>query len=66
MARKHFLDDEVAAEIVTRKAFDTEESAAYAADLDAQVEERGILEVAREATHLWEELREELQGRAPT
>jgi hypothetical protein len=35
MARQRFPDDELASEIVAREAFDAEESAAYAADLDA-------------------------------
>jgi hypothetical protein len=39
LARERFPNNELAAEIAEREAFDTEESAAYAADLDAQDEE---------------------------
>jgi hypothetical protein len=39
-------DDELAVEIAGREAFDAEETAAYAADLDAAIEEQGILEAA--------------------
>jgi hypothetical protein len=38
MARQLFPDDPLAAEIAAREAFDAEESAAYAANLDAQVD----------------------------
>jgi hypothetical protein len=34
----------------------------YVANLDAQIEDQGILKAARAATHLWEELHEELRG----
>jgi hypothetical protein len=57
MARERFPDDELAA----RKAFDAEETAAYAANLDAVIEEQGILEVVCLATSLWKELYEELR-----
>jgi hypothetical protein len=43
MAREGFPDGELAAEITTREAFDTEEAAAYIADLDATIEEQGVL-----------------------
>jgi hypothetical protein len=46
--------------IAAREAFDAKETAAYTADLDARVEEQGVLEAARAATRLREELREEL------
>jgi hypothetical protein len=39
MAREHFPDDELGAEITAREAVDTVETTAYATDLDAQVEE---------------------------
>jgi hypothetical protein len=61
MARVRFPDDELAAEIAARKAFDVEESATYVADLDAQVEEQGVLEAVRTAMRLREELREDLR-----
>jgi hypothetical protein len=48
--------------IATRKAFNTEETAAYAADLNAQMEAHGILDTARTATHLRGELHEELRA----
>jgi hypothetical protein len=57
IAREHFPDDELAAEIAMREAFDAEESAAYTANLDVQVDDQGILEAAHAATRLWEELR---------
>jgi hypothetical protein len=63
MSRHRFSYDPLAAEITVREAFDAEESVAYAADLDAQVEEQGILEAARAAKRLLEELREELRGK---
>jgi hypothetical protein len=56
-----FPDDELPAEIGRRESFNAEEMCAYAVDLDAIVEEQGILEVVCTATSLWEELREELQ-----
>jgi hypothetical protein len=52
MARQRFSNDPLAAEIAAREAFDAKESAAYATDLDTQVEEQGILEAGRTATHL--------------
>jgi hypothetical protein len=52
-------DDELTTEIAVMEAFDAEETATYATDLDATVEEQGVLEVAREATSLPEELRED-------
>jgi hypothetical protein len=61
-ARERFPDDELTAEITAREAFDAEETAAYAADLDAQVKEEGVLEAARAATRLREELHEELRA----
>jgi hypothetical protein len=63
MSRHRFSYDPLAAKIAVREAFDAEESVAYAADLDAQVEEQGILEAARAAKRLLEELREELRGK---
>jgi hypothetical protein len=41
LARERFPDDDLAAKIAAREAFDAEETTAYAADLDAQVEEQG-------------------------
>jgi hypothetical protein len=58
MARQRFSNDSLAAEIAAREAFDAEESATYAADLDTQVEEPSVLEAARAATRLREELHE--------
>jgi hypothetical protein len=58
---ERFPDDELATEIVVREAFDVEEAAAYAADLDAQVEEQGVLKAACAATRLRDELRHELR-----
>jgi hypothetical protein len=43
-----------------RSLFDAEEAAAYTADLDAQAEEQGVLDMARVATRLRGKLREEL------
>jgi hypothetical protein len=37
VARQRFPDDDLVAEIAVRELFDTEETAAYAADLDTQV-----------------------------
>jgi hypothetical protein len=59
MARQCYPDDDPAAELAARELFDAEETAAYAADLDAQVEEQGVLDTARTATRLRGELREE-------
>jgi hypothetical protein len=39
VARQRFPDDDQVAKIAARALFDTEEAAAYAADLDAQEEE---------------------------
>jgi hypothetical protein len=61
LAWERFPDDELAVEIAAREAFNVEESAAYAVDLDAQVEEHGVLETAHAATRLQRELREELR-----
>jgi hypothetical protein len=61
LARERFPDDELATEIAVREAFGAEESATYADDLDAQVEEQGVLKVVRIATHFQEELLEELR-----
>jgi hypothetical protein len=55
-----FPDDDLPAKITARELFNAEETAAYAADLDAQVEEHGVLHTARAATRLWDELRDEL------
>jgi hypothetical protein len=52
LARECFPDDELAAKIAAREAFDAEEAATYVIDMDAQAEEQGVLEVARAATHL--------------
>jgi hypothetical protein len=60
VVRHRFPDDDPAAEITTRELFDLEETAAYAADLDAQVEEQGVLNTVRAATRLRGKLREEL------
>jgi hypothetical protein len=57
-----FPDDEVAAEIAAREAFDAEEMAAYAADLDAQVEAHVILDTAHGATRLRDEFHKELRA----
>jgi hypothetical protein len=61
MARERFLNDELVMEIAAREAFDTKETATYAADLDAAIEEQGILEAAHVAMSLRKELREELR-----
>jgi hypothetical protein len=50
-AQERFLNDDFADEIAVREAFDAEETAPYAADLNAQVEARGVLDLG--AT-LWE------------
>jgi hypothetical protein len=50
LACERFPNDELAAKIAAREAFDAEETEAYAADLDAQVEEQDVLEVARHAS----------------
>jgi hypothetical protein len=47
VAWQRFPDDDLAAEIAARELFYTEETGAYAADLDAQMEEHGILDTAR-------------------
>jgi hypothetical protein len=62
VARHRFPDDDLAAEITARELFDAEETAAYTADLDAQVEEKGVLDMACAATRLRGELREELRA----
>jgi hypothetical protein len=61
-ARERFPDDDLAAEITARMAFDTEETSAYAADLDAQVEAHGVLNTACAATRLRGKLRKELRA----
>jgi hypothetical protein len=61
VARQRYPDDDLAAEVAARALFDAEETAVYAADLDAQAEEQGILDTAHAATCLRRELREELQ-----
>jgi hypothetical protein len=61
LARERSLDDELAAKIAAREAFDAEEAVTYAADLDTQVEEQGVLEAARATTRLREELCQELR-----
>jgi hypothetical protein len=38
VARERFPNDELVAEIAAREAFDTDETAAYASNLDVQVE----------------------------
>jgi hypothetical protein len=60
LARERSLDDELAAEIAMREAFDAEEAVAYATDLDMQVEQQGVLEAAHATTRLREELCQEL------
>jgi hypothetical protein len=47
-----FPDDELAAKIAAREAFDAEETAVYTADLDAQVEAHGVLDTAPAAMRL--------------
>jgi hypothetical protein len=61
-ALERFPDEDLAAEITVRIAFDTEETAVYAADLDAQVEAQGVLNTARAATRLRGKLRKELRA----
>jgi hypothetical protein len=48
-------------EIAARELFDAEETTAYAADLDAQVEAQGVLDTARAVTRLRDELHNELR-----
>jgi hypothetical protein len=60
-----FPDDELAAEIAVREAFDAKETTAYTPNLDALVEEQDILEAAHMATSLREELHEELRKKGP-
>jgi hypothetical protein len=62
VARQRFPDDDQAAENATRALFDVEEAAAYAAELDAQEGEQGVLDTVRVATRLRGELREELRA----
>jgi hypothetical protein len=62
VAQQRFPDDDLAAEIAVRELFDAKDVAAHAADLNAQVEEQGILDTARAATHLRDELRDELRA----
>jgi hypothetical protein len=62
VARQRYPDDDMAAEATARALFDAEEAASYAADLDAQEEEQAILGMARAATRLRGELREELRA----
>jgi hypothetical protein len=62
VARQRYPDDDLATEAAARAHFDAEETAAYAAGLDAQVEEQGVLDTARTATRLRGELREELRA----
>jgi hypothetical protein len=61
LVRQRFPNDDLAAEIAARELFDAEETAAYTADMDAQVEAQGILSTARAAKHLRDELRDELR-----
>jgi hypothetical protein len=44
---EHFLDNDLAADIAVREAFDIEEAVAYAANLDTIDQEQCVLEVAR-------------------
>jgi hypothetical protein len=62
VARLRLPDDDVAAELAVRELFDAEEAAVYAADLDAQAEEQGVLDTVRATTRLRGELREELRA----
>jgi hypothetical protein len=62
LAQQRFPDDDLAAEISARELFDAEETAMYAADLDAQVVALGVLDTARAATRLRGELCEELRA----
>jgi hypothetical protein len=57
VARQRYPDDDLAVEVAVRALFDAEETAVYAADLDAQVEEQGVLYMARR--------RHAPQGQAP-
>jgi hypothetical protein len=61
MAWECFPDDKLTTEITERKAFDTEETVAYVTDLDAVVEEQGVLEAVRAAKSIRKELRKELR-----
>jgi hypothetical protein len=63
VARQRYPDDDLAAKVAARALFDAEETAAYAADLDAQAEVQGFLDMARAATRLRGELREELRAK---
>jgi hypothetical protein len=58
VARQRYPEDDPAAELAARELFDTEETVAYAADLDTRVEEQGVLDTERTATCLRGELRE--------
>jgi hypothetical protein len=64
VARLRLPDDDMAAELAVRELFDAEEAAVYAADLDAQAEEQGVLDTARATTCLRGELQEELRAEA--
>jgi hypothetical protein len=63
VARQRFRDEDLVAELTARELFDAKETAAYAAVLDAQAEEQGILDTARTVTRLKGELHEELWGK---
>jgi hypothetical protein len=62
VARQRYPDDDLEAKAPARALFDIEEAASYAADLDAQAEEQGVLDTARTATRLRGELRKELRA----
>jgi hypothetical protein len=61
VARQRYPDDDLAAELAARELFDAEETFAYGADLDTQVEEQGVLDTARTATRHRGELHEKLR-----
>jgi hypothetical protein len=62
VARQRYHDDDLTAEVEMRALFNIEETTMYAANLDAQAEEQGILDTARAATRLRGELQEELRA----
>jgi hypothetical protein len=66
VARQRFPDNDLAVEIASRELFDAEQTAAYATDLDAQVEEQGVLDTARATTRLRGELCKELRVEGST
>jgi hypothetical protein len=64
MARARFPGDEPAAQVFVRDAYDAEETAAYVAAQDTDDEQQAVLDAARGAAQLRDELFAELRGEA--